>query len=458
MLDILQKLRFSLIAKVAIFDRATVVTVINRLWAMGAGLITLTLIAKSFAPEIQGYYYTFYSLIALQVFVEMGFNYAIIQLVSHEKANLNWQITGSLIGNSLSQEKIQALLKLVVLWFISGAILLAIILIPGGLMFFIDKYDGNNFYGLIGFPWILLVTCTGMVLLLNAYLAVLEGCGKIEEVAGIRLIQSVATSLGIWGALLCGGGLYAPFIGSVFAIFFGIYFIYLRFRVFIRQYSNFRVSMSSLKWKKEIFPFQWRIGLSWISGYFIFQGLTPIIFMYVGPVAAGQFGMTMQIFGAIGQIAVVWVSTRAPEFGVLIAKGQKQELDKIFFSKLLQSFIVLAVVIFGCTFLYLILNYLNSPYLLRIVSWPLLAIFVLTAFANNAVIAESIYLRAHKEEPFMALSLANGLITLVLAVLLVPIFDSAGAVIAYSVGVIFIGFLGGTYIFFRKRMEWKGLL
>jgi len=31
-------------------------------------------------------------------------------------------------------------------------------------------------------------------------------------------------------------------------------------------------------YKNEIFPLQWRIGLSWISGYFIFQLINPLLF------------------------------------------------------------------------------------------------------------------------------------------------------------------------------------
>lgn len=38
--------------------------------------------------------------------------------------------------------------------------------------------------------------------------------------------------------------------------------------------GDFRVS-----WKTEIWPLQWRIALSWLSGYFIFQLFTPILFI-----------------------------------------------------------------------------------------------------------------------------------------------------------------------------------
>ena len=63
---------------------------------------------------------------------------------------------------------------------------------------------------------------------------------------------------------------------------------------------------------------QWRIALSWVSGYFIFSLFTPIIFHYYGPVTAGQFGMTWSVIGMVAAIAGPWLYTKAPKFGMLI--------------------------------------------------------------------------------------------------------------------------------------------
>ena len=69
-------------------DRAVFFTLLGRGWNVGAGLIIIALVAHFLSPELQGYYYTFNSLIALQVFAELGLNFAIIQFASHEMAQL----------------------------------------------------------------------------------------------------------------------------------------------------------------------------------------------------------------------------------------------------------------------------------------------------------------------------------------------------------------------------------
>ena len=47
--------------------------------------------------ELQGYYYTFTSLIALQVFLELGFSIVVTQFASHEWANLNLDKNGYIV-------------------------------------------------------------------------------------------------------------------------------------------------------------------------------------------------------------------------------------------------------------------------------------------------------------------------------------------------------------------------
>ena len=55
---------------------------------------------------------------------------------------------------------------------------------------------------------------------------------------------------------------------------------------------------------QEIFPFQWKIALSWISGYLIFQLFNPVLFATEGSKIAGQMGMTMVAISGISSISI----------------------------------------------------------------------------------------------------------------------------------------------------------
>ena len=71
---------------------------------------------------------------------------------------------------------------------------------------------------------------------------------------------------------------------------------------------------------------QWRLALGGIVGYFMYSLFTPIVFHYHGPVAAGKMGMTWQIVGALGPLAMAWIDTKTPIWGMLIAKNRYSEL------------------------------------------------------------------------------------------------------------------------------------
>lgn len=52
------------------------------------------------------------------------------------------------------------------------------------------------------------------------------------------------------------------------------------------------------------------------------------------------------------------------------------------------------------------------------------------------------------------LSVLNGLVTAVLAIMLVPPLGVAGAVYSYTATALVIGLMGGTFVFIRKRKDW----
>jgi hypothetical protein len=117
-------------------DRAVVFTVLARAWTSGSGLITIVLIARFLQPAEQGYYYTYASLIALQMVFELGFSQVVMQLASHERAHLSIGPDGSVAGAETAHARLASVLKLSVRWYGVGALLLALALVPAGTYFF----------------------------------------------------------------------------------------------------------------------------------------------------------------------------------------------------------------------------------------------------------------------------------------------------------------------------------
>src|SRR6202522_4320184 len=82
-------------------DRAVGFTVLARFWSSAAGLVTVALIARFLSPAQQGYYYTFGSLVALQIVFELGFSFVILQMRSHERAHLAISVDGIVSGDAV---------------------------------------------------------------------------------------------------------------------------------------------------------------------------------------------------------------------------------------------------------------------------------------------------------------------------------------------------------------------
>lgn len=71
-------------------NRAIGYGVLTRMWSALAGPLTILLIATRFSKVEQGFYYTFSSILALQVFFELGLLTVLAQFAAHEFAFLSW--------------------------------------------------------------------------------------------------------------------------------------------------------------------------------------------------------------------------------------------------------------------------------------------------------------------------------------------------------------------------------
>ena len=434
-------------------DHAVFFTLLSRVWNVGAGLVTLGFIARSLSPEEQGYYYTFNSLIALQIFAELGLNFAIVQFASHEMAQLTWQQDGTVTGSPQAKRRLQSLIQFSLAWFGVAALVMLLLLVPAGLFFFSNGETGTIANSSLVASWVLLVTLTAINLFIGMASAFLEGCGKVTQVAKMRLWQSVLAASMVWLVLGQGGNLLALPASSLVMATVGMVWLSNYHYAFFKDLLTYRTGLLGMSWRVEIWPFQWRIALSYASGFLIFQIYNPFLFKTVGPVAAGQMGMSMQIFAAINGAAIVWITTKVPQYGQLIATGQRQQLNALFFRGFLQSTIFLLLCL--ATLWILIYSLADSGliYSERLLPLSLLTILCFSSLANHIISAQASYLRAHKLEPFMFISVVGGLICLVTAYLLIPIYGLSGAVISYVAPTLLIGLPVGSYIFFSKRQQ-----
>ncbi len=115
--------------------------VFSKVWSLFAAPITLLLIAQFLAPEVQGFYYTFLSLIALQSFVGLGFSIVITQFASHEWANLSLDDAGYISGDEKARLRLISLGRFVFKWYAWASAIFVLLVGAGGYLFLSQSPD-----------------------------------------------------------------------------------------------------------------------------------------------------------------------------------------------------------------------------------------------------------------------------------------------------------------------------
>ena len=434
---------------IAGLDFHVLVTLIFRGWAVLAGGVTVFLLPLWLSTVEQGYYFTFASVLALQIFFELGLNQIIMQLVSHEVAHLTETADGRLTGKEAHLARLSSLGRLIRRWYGVAAILFAVIGGSAGTVFFSQKgaEPMSVWLGL----WVVLVGATAVNLWLSPGLAVMEGCGKVGQVARLRLVQSMLGYSLLWVTLLSGGGLWAATVVPVVSALCTGYWLKV-YGNMLHWLSTRAVDIKNqLSWRKDVLPLQWRIALSWASGYLIFNLFTPMVFSHYGAVEAGRLGMALTVFSAISTIGMSWVNAKAPSFTTHIARGERRELNILFTVLFLRSTIFIALMSASVALVAWYLNQLGVPQMIRIASPSVLAILAVVTVVNSMVYAMAVYMRAHREEPMLTQSVVFGLL-----MILVVYFGSKISIFimmfTYMMAMIFVS-LPWTIFLYKKYFK-----
>jgi len=433
-------------------DRAIGFTVLARGWASAAGLVTVALIARFLSPAEQGYYYTFGSLIALQIVFELGFSLVILQMASHERAHLTIGLEGGISGDVAAHARLASVFQKTVRWYSGAAFFLAVFLVTAGSHFFsTHQHVGDNVAWRI--PWYAAAIAATFTFQLDPLLSFLEGCGFVANVARLRLTQAVTGSSLAWLVLATHHGLFAP--AMVIAGNASVASIWLfRRRRLLLPLLRHEVGEHRIEWMKEVWPFQWRIAVSWLCGYFIFQLYNPTLFAFRGAVEAGQMGMSLSISSALLTIAVSWINTKASPFGAMIARKEYSQLDDVFFRAVKQGLVVCIAGILTVWFADVYLNWAHVPLAHRVLDPVTFAMVLMIAPLNVIVFAQATYLRAHKQEKFLLNSVLGAVLIGLSTYFLGKNFGAFGVALGTLAIGLFIGLPWATYIFFKYRRIW----
>lgn len=420
-----------------------------------SGVVTIVVISVYLTGVEQGYYFTFHSLLAIQTFFELGFTSIIIQFVSHEASQLKYTDDGEFEGDKHYISRLSSLMHFCIKWYFVASGLFFFILIGGGLLFFKDAGDADVIWVI---PWIILSVATAIKMFQSPFTAILMGLNKVKEMNQIIFYQQLLSPLFMWLGLAVGLSLYVVGISSIVSVLVWFYIIF-RKKLFKLLYSLYKQRVTErVSYFKEIFPYQWRIALSSLSGYFIFHFMTPILFKYQGAVISGQVGMSISIISAIQAFSMTWLNTKVPIYSRLIALKDYTNLDRIFAVTMKQmvsvcSFLMVAAFTVLTLISYWKLEIGGTLLSDRFLTGIPLALLMIAYITDQFSFSWATYLRCHKKEPFLINSLVVGAACLLVIFIFAKYSSIVYVLLAYAI-VRVLGLPWGYAIFVTKRREW----
>jgi O-antigen/teichoic acid export membrane protein len=431
-----------------ILERATLYAMANRLWGSAGGLLTAALVAWFFTPELQGYYFTFLSLLTLQTFFELGFGELLQQFVSHEWAKTT---SSDPAERERSFGRLASLFRFSLRWYGTVALLLGAGLGAAGSIYFrwFSKADAISWE----LAWWAAVAATAVAVALLPLFSLLEGANRVERVYGVRLAQGLASRAAGFLAIGLGFGLFTVAITRWVSFAVGIAGVGREALGIATRLFRAPGGADAVSYRGELWPLQWKFALSWLSGYLLYSLFTPILFAFHGPELAGRMGMTVAAGSAISSAAFAVLSTKVPRLAILAAEKDYPAMDALFRRATLTSILLSA---FGAA-LFLALLTLTGGLELEIASRFLppieSSLFLAALVLQQARFAMGSYLRAHKAEPFVLLSLVEGLVAVPLLTLLGKDFGSPGMILGFF-GLTTLTLVPAFRIFAACRRSW----
>jgi O-antigen/teichoic acid export membrane protein len=441
----------SIKAKISsLIDVSIMYSVLYRLWGLSAGLVTLFFLTRYFTPEVQGYYYIFLSLIALQVVIELGLFTVIINFASHEWSKLHLDDHGLIVGDKESLSRLVDLGQGILRWY--SLVVILFILLAGSVGIFMLPTDDHDIWF---WPWCLVVLFAGLHLLALPFLSLLEGCGQVAKINKFRLYLGIVSSVFLWLSMFLGLDLWSMAVSAFMMVALDSYLILYRYRAFFRPVWNSKPT-ANVDWLREIWPMQWRLALQSISGYFVLQFITPVVFYFNGAVDAGIVGMTMQLCFAIQTVGHAWMQTKLPIFGNLVAKKDFVTLNSVWikYSTLSVGVVItLGAGLILCVYLGFRFEWAVMG---RVLDVECFFILVIAQVCSQIIQCQASYLRAFRQEFFVLPGFFGGIFAAIFIWVGVSTFGVSGGIYGYAFSI-FIMMCWTSLIFRSKRNVTYGI-
>ncbi len=429
-------------------DDAVAFSLANNIWGVVSFPVTIYLVTTYFSRDVQGYYYTFSSLLLLQTVLELGFSTVLVQFISHEWSRLHMTESGEVGGDPRAAARLFSVFRLGMRWYAALAVAFSAIVGPAGLVFLLRH--GSPEVDLAR-PWWLLCSSVSVSLLLIPLRSLLEGSNRIDRSQRIQTLSGIVSGVGGWVAIYHGAGLYA--LAVINSLYWATSLLMLlpTTRAFLRIGRTHPLD-ARVSWRREFWPQQWRIGVSWTSGYLMFASFVPFIYLFHGPAAAGLMGTTLSVYNTVNSFSMSWAYVKGPAMGILAAKGDFRGLRSLVGTTLRRC--ISAAVLFSAAALSVValVKHFRIPQAERFAGLGSITLFLLGAIVLQVSHVETQAIRFQKKEPFVKVSIVSAVLVTLFNVLLGRRFGITGIGAGFAAVMAFY-LIPACHIIYRDQMK-----
>ncbi|MGS0696505.1 O81 family O-antigen flippase [Shewanella sp. 0m-4] len=359
------------------------------------GPFTMLIIAKTLDSEELGFYYIFFTLIAMKQLLEIGMG----GVIKHFYAS---EVPESKMFTDENRRNVSSLYAFSYCWYFLLAILFVLLGFFAGEINF-SEYSGDVKWE---FAWYAVLLSSALNLLVMPKKIYLEGMQFQIKLNLFEIVTQLFTTFALWLCLYSQFGLISIAISQfVGAVVFVIVFHFNKLQSFEFDYSdyNFKVVF------KKLYPLLKKTGLVWFMGYFYWNGFNIIAFNYLGPSIAGAIGLSIALARAGVGIAGSVIVSQITIFSNLISNSKQSEAFDIF--KLYS--ILSNVVLFVGYFVYIMLMLVFPGFYFfdkTLDVENMIIMFVFFMVAHNVSLMDS-YTRCYKVELFVFIQFINSILT-----------------------------------------------
>ncbi|MEO8303023.1 MAG: hypothetical protein ABI724_02780 [Betaproteobacteria bacterium] len=364
----------------------------------GATMLAAALcVAWRLSVEEQGLFFVFMSLGALLQLSDFGISYAALQTASH----FRFADQAGRLGAFRNQANRINRLVLSAATIIVGAL--------GALIVSGRPDAGQVAIGWAG-PWIAFIIAVFVSQLVNLEVVLVEG-GRSATVAWrFRLLQEALGGSVFIAALVGGAGLWS--LCAYWSVRPALAALWLR-QVGDHTRPPAESVPAHFNWRQEVWPFQWRIGLSGLSGFLIFQSFNPIVLIEQGTSVAGRFGMSLAMMNMMLLVTTVWPLSQVSRYVGLIAERKFEETQRAFWRMLAGSTALAALLAAGSLVALWWMDEKGVSFVGRLADLTTTGTLFCAAVVHHVVNCFAVFLRAERREPLLTASVLGGLVTVV---------------------------------------------